>query len=191
MIDRPDNGTNTGLYGQWGTPATWREYWSGHPRSHTTQIFDEPSSNQLRRITNCKTDPGGTVHPPESASNPMTEAVTPRKRHRSSYMREYRARQTALRSADGLLPFQSSFVSVVCRKDRPVSIASLEHSAGKWEKLVGGLAHVARSLTPGDPLHEDGVENVLVAASRCSGGNRPRLHARLFLADAGRLQVET
>ena len=95
----------------------------------------------------------------------MTEAVTPRKRHRSSYMREYRARQTALRSADGLLPFQSSFVSAVCRKDRPVSIAALSTPRGNGKSWLAGLL-VARSLTPGDPLHENGVENVLVAASR-------------------------
>ena len=95
----------------------------------------------------------------------MTEAVTPRKRHRSSYMREYRARQTALRSADGLLPFQSSFVSVVCRKDRPVSIAALSTPRGNGKSWLAGLL-VAQSLTPGDPLHENGVENVLVAASR-------------------------
>ena len=111
----------------------------------------------------------------------MTEAVTPRKRHRSSYMREYRARQTALRSEDGLLPFQSSFVSVVCRKDRPVSIAALSTPRGNGKSWLAGLL-VARSLTPGDPLHENGVENVLVAASRAQAAIVLDF-TRAFLAD--------
>ena len=111
----------------------------------------------------------------------MTEAVTPRKRHRSSYMRAYRARQTALRSADGLLPFQSSFVSVVCRKDRPVSIAALSTPRGNGKSWLAGLL-VARSLTPGDPLHENGVENVLVAASRAQAAIVLDF-TRQFLAD--------
>ena len=99
------------------------------------------------------------------------KAVTTRVRRntmsqsRAAYMRKYRARQTALRSADGLLPFQSSFVSVVCRKDRPVSIAALSTPRGNGKSWLAGLL-AARSLTPGDPLHENGVENVLVAASR-------------------------
>ena len=86
-------------------------------------------------------------------------------RERKAYFREYRQRRAAIRSEGGLLPFQSSFVSVVCRKDRPVSIAALSTPRGNGKSwLCGNL--VARSLTPGDPLHEPAVENVLVASSR-------------------------
>ena len=66
--------------------------------------------------------------------------------------------------ADGLLPFQRAFVAAVCRKDHPVEVAALStpRANGKsW--LCGGL--VARSLTPGDPLFEPGVENILVSSS--------------------------
>ena len=84
---------------------------------------------------------------------------------RAAYMREYRARKAVERDKDGLLPFQSAFVAAVCRQDRPpvIAAASWPRGSGKsW--LCGGL--VARSLTPDDPLHEPGVENVLVASSR-------------------------
>ena len=94
----------------------------------------------------------------------MTEAVTPRKRHRSSYMREYRARQTALRSADGLLPFQQEFVQSITRDRNPpaVSVLSTPRAQGKsW--LCGRL--IARSITPGNELFEPGVENILVSSS--------------------------
>ena len=72
---------------------------------------------------------------------------------------------SARRGADGLLPFQSSFVAAICRKEHPVSIAALSTPRGNGKSWLAG-ALVARSLTPGDPLHEFGVENVLVAASR-------------------------
>ena len=94
----------------------------------------------------------------------MTEAVTPRKRHRSSYMRSYRARQTALRSADGLLPFQQEFVQSITRTRNPpaVSVLSTPRAQGKsW--LCGRL--IARSITPGNELFEEGVENILVSSS--------------------------
>ena len=66
--------------------------------------------------------------------------------------------------ADGLLPFQRAFVAAVCRKEQPPEIAALSCPRGNGKSwLCGGL--VARSLTPGDPLFESGVENVLVSAS--------------------------
>ena len=95
----------------------------------------------------------------------MTVDVKPTRGSRAGYLREWRARRAAIRSADGLLPFQSSFVSVVCREHQPVSTAILSTPRGNGKSWLAGLL-VARSLTPGDPLHEDGVENVLVAASR-------------------------
>ena len=84
---------------------------------------------------------------------------------RAGYMREYRARRAAIRSADGLLPFQSSFVAAISRKKNPPEIAAASWPRGSGKSwLCGGL--VARSLTPGDPLFEPGVENILVSSSR-------------------------
>ena len=83
---------------------------------------------------------------------------------RAAYFREWRARRAVQRDADGLMPFQSAFVAAVCRKDQPVEVAALScpRANGKsW--LCGGI--VARSLTPGDPLFERGVENILVSSS--------------------------
>ena len=45
--------------------------------------------------------------------------------HRPGYMRDYRARKAIERDGGGLLPFQSAFVSAVCRKENPVDIAAL------------------------------------------------------------------
>ena len=82
---------------------------------------------------------------------------------RAAYMRDYRARRATSR-ADGLLPFQSAFVAAVCRKDHPPEIAAASWPRANGKSWVcGGL--VARSLTPGDPLFEPGVENILVSAS--------------------------
>ena len=67
--------------------------------------------------------------------------------------------------ADGLLPFQSAFVAAICRQKHPPEIAALSVPRGNGKSwLCGGL--VARSLTPGDPLFEPGVENILVSSSR-------------------------
>ena len=99
------------------------------------------------------------------------EAVTTRVRRntmsqsRAAYMRGYRARRSAIRSEGGLLPFQSSFVAAVCRKEQKVSIAALSTPRANGKSWLAGVL-VARCLTPGDPLHEFGVENILVAASR-------------------------
>ena len=66
--------------------------------------------------------------------------------------------------ADGLLPFQNEFVAAVCRTQSSPEIAAMSVPRGNGKSwLCGGL--VARSLTPGDPLHEPGVENILVSAS--------------------------
>ena len=84
---------------------------------------------------------------------------------RAAYHREYRAKRAAILSPGGLLPFQQSFVDAVCRVNQPPAIAAASWPRGSGKSwLCGGL--VARSLTPGDPLHEPGVENVLVASSR-------------------------
>ena len=94
----------------------------------------------------------------------MTADVKPARASRAGYLREWRARRAVQRDADGLMPFQSAFVAQVCRRDYPVEVAALStpRANGKsW--LCGGL--VARSLTPGDPLHEPGVENILVSSS--------------------------
>ena len=83
---------------------------------------------------------------------------------RAAYMREYRAKRAASRADGGLLPFQSAFVAAVCRKDHPPEVAALSTSRANGKSwLCGGL--VARSLTPGDPLFEPGVENILVSSS--------------------------
>ena len=83
----------------------------------------------------------------------------------AAYMRAYRARQVVERDGAGLLPFQAAFVSAVCREKRPPELAALSVPRGNGKSwLCGGL--VARSLTPGDPLFEPNVENILVSASR-------------------------
>lgn len=87
----------------------------------------------------------------------------------AAYMREYRAKRAAERDGAGLIPFQSAFVSAVCREHRPPDIAALSLPRGNGKSWLCGQL-VARSLTPGDPLHEPAVENVLVAASRAQAG---------------------
>ena len=82
----------------------------------------------------------------------------------AGYMRDYRARRALERDGDGLLPFQAAFVSAVCRQTHPPEIAVLSCPRGNGKSwLCGGL--VARSITPGDPLFEPGVENILVSSS--------------------------
>ena len=62
------------------------------------------------------------------------------------------------------MPFQQQFVAALSRKDDPPEIAALSCPRGNGKSwLCGGL--VARSLTPGDPLFEPGVENILVSSS--------------------------
>ena len=99
----------------------------------------------------------------------MREGVTPRKRHRTAYMRGYRARQAVERDGAGLLPFQAAFVAAVCRQERPPDIAALSVPRGNGKSWLCGKI-VSRSLTPGDQLFDAGVENVLVSASRPQAG---------------------
>ena len=83
----------------------------------------------------------------------------------ASYQRDRRAK-IAQGKADGfLLPFQKRFVASLTRKEGApeIGILSTPRAQGKsW--LCGQL--IGRSLTPGDVLHENAVENVLVASSR-------------------------
>ena len=95
----------------------------------------------------------------------MREVVTPRKRHRTAYMRGYRARRAVERDGAGLLPFQAAFVAAVCRQERPPDIAALSVPRGNGKSWLCGKI-VARSISPGDQLFDAGVENVLVSASR-------------------------
>ena len=95
----------------------------------------------------------------------MQEGVTPRKRHRTAYMRGYRQRRAARRAEEKgeLLKFQQDFVDVVESASVDIAVLSCPRGNGKsW--LAGRL--IARSLTPGDALHESNVENILVSASR-------------------------
>ena len=50
-----------------------------------------------------------------------------------------------------------------------MDIAALSVPRGNGKSWLCGKL-VARSLTPGDPLHEPAVENILVAASRPQAG---------------------
>ena len=88
---------------------------------------------------------------------------------RAGYFREWRAKRAVRDAAGGLLPFQSAFVAGVCRQDNPPDIAALSVPRGNGKSwLCGGI--LARSLTPGDPLFEPDVENILVSASRSQAG---------------------
>ena len=88
---------------------------------------------------------------------------------RAGYFREWRAKRAVRDAAGGLLPFQSVFVAAVCRQDNPPDIAALSVPRGNGKSwLCGGI--LARSLTPGDPLFEPDVENILVSASRSQAG---------------------
>ena len=95
----------------------------------------------------------------------MTADVKPSRASRAGYLREWRARKAVERSEGGfLLPFQKQFVSAVSRKEKPAGVLALSVPRGNGKSwLCGGL--VARSLTPGDPLFEPGVENILVSSS--------------------------
>ena len=88
---------------------------------------------------------------------------------RAAYFREYRAKRAASLSEGGLMPFQQRFVDAVCRVNSPPDIAALSVPRGNGKSWLCGKM-VARSITPGDPLFDEGVENVLVAASRAQAG---------------------
>ena len=83
---------------------------------------------------------------------------------RAAYFREYRARRRVLLSEGGLLAFQEAFVRAVGRKEHPVEIAALSTPRANGKSWLCGRM-VARALTPGDPLFEEGVENILCSAS--------------------------
>ena len=85
------------------------------------------------------------------------------------YMRQYRAKQAVSRG--GLLPFQSAFVEAICRKDNPPAIAALSCPRGSGKSWLAGQL-IARSITPGDVLHEPNIQNILVSSSTRSGGHR-------------------
>ena len=102
---------------------------------------------------------------------------------RASYFRDYRARKAVERDADNLLPFQSGFVTAICRKERPPEIAALSVPRGNGKSWLCGKL-IARSLTPGDPLFEPSVENILVSSST----NQARIvleFARAALGESG------
>ena len=85
------------------------------------------------------------------------------KEYSRSKQRDHRAKQSVIKS--GLLPFQRRFVDTLTRKHGApeIGICCTPRAQGKsW--LVGRL--IGRSLTPGDVLHEDAVQNILVASSR-------------------------
>ena len=83
---------------------------------------------------------------------------------RAAYFRDYRAKRAVILSPGGLMPFQQAFVDALCRVNHPPDVAALSVPRGNGKSwLCGGL--VARSLTPGDKLHEPGVENILVSSS--------------------------
>ena len=144
MIDKPDNGTNTGFRGN-GDPCNLAGILERtppvphQPRSSVVRLpLTRNSSLVVGKTQKISGARGVQCSSPGECSNPMTEAVTPRKRHRSSYMREYRARQTALRSADGLLPYQREFLAAVTRRENRPEIAALLSWSWEWKNLFGG-----------------------------------------------------
>ena len=85
---------------------------------------------------------------------------------RAAYMREYRARQTALRTADGLLPYQREFLAAVTRRENRPEIAACSVGRGNGKTFLAGVL-LAKALKPSeDPLYVEGAESVLVSASR-------------------------
>ena len=67
--------------------------------------------------------------------------------YRPGYMAEYRARKVIEREGRGLLAFQSSFVSAVCRKEHPVDSAVMP--TRERQIVVGGTTHCPKSHTRG------------------------------------------
>ena len=87
----------------------------------------------------------------------MTNAV---KESPAAYLRGWRARKRG-----DLLPFQKAFVAALTRKEKAPDILGLSCPRGNGKSWLCGQL-IARSLTPGDVLHEDAVENILVSSSR-------------------------
>ena len=82
------------------------------------------------------------------------------KESRAAYLRGWRARKRG-----DLLPFQKAFVAALTRKEKAPDILGLSCPRGNGKSWLCGRL-IARSLTPGDVLHEDAVENILVSSSR-------------------------
>ena len=59
----------------------------------------------------------------------MQEGVTPRKRHRTAYMRGYRAKRSAEREGFGLLPYQREFLAAVTRRDNRPELSAISVAA--------------------------------------------------------------
>ena len=87
----------------------------------------------------------------------MSAAV---KQSRAAYLRGWRARKRG-----DLLPFQRAFVAALTRKEKAPDILGLSCPRGNGKSWLCGQL-IARSITPGDVLHEDAVENILVSSSR-------------------------
>ena len=84
----------------------------------------------------------------------------------AAYFREYRAKRAAIRSADGLLPFQRQFLAAVTRRENRPEIAACSVGRGNGKTFLAG-ALLAKALKPSDdPLYVEGAESVLVSASR-------------------------
>ena len=84
----------------------------------------------------------------------------------AAYFREYRAKRAAIRSADGLLPYQRQFLSAVTRRDNRPEISACSVGRGNGKTFLAG-ALLAKALKPSDdPLYVEGAESVLVSASR-------------------------
>ena len=67
---------------------------------------------------------------------------------------------------DGLLPYQTKFLSAVCRVNNRPEIAALSVGRGNGKTFLAGTL-LAKALKPSDdPLYVEGAESVLVSASR-------------------------
>ena len=115
--------------------------------------------------THSETGTGQIPPPLKQPCSTREDKNQPRIRNRKQYQRDYFARRKATSEAGGLLPFQSKFVSALTRKEQPPEIAVLSTPRGNGKSWLCGQL-IARSLTPGDSLHEAGVENILVSSSR-------------------------
>ena len=104
----------------------------------------------------------------------------------AAYMRAYRQRRAAGRAeAKGdLLLFQQDFVDAVERDEDPVDIAILSCPRANGKSWLAGKL-IARSLTPGDALHEPSTENILVSASRAQASIVLEFARQAMADDAG------
>ena len=134
-----------------------------------SQPCEEPWGPLARAATG-RLDTNGLTQPESgpvgaSVGHNQQVKVQPTMRKRAGYYREYRAKRSARRAEGGLLPFQQSFVSAVCRRENPPDIAALSVARGNGKSWLAGKL-VARSITPDDQLFVEGAENILVASSK-------------------------